>query len=98
VELITRPLDRLDEYEGEFYSEELDTTYRLSVRDGVLVAHHRRHGDVDLTPVLRDEFRGSQWFIPSLEFDRGDRGEVTGFRITQGRSRNLRFEARGRTR
>lgn len=98
VEPITRPLDRLDEYEGEFYSEELDTTYRMSVRDGVLVAHHRRHGDVELTPVLRDEFLGSQWFIPSLEFDRGDRGEVTGFRITQGRSRNLRFELRGRAR
>ncbi len=89
------PAGDLNDYLGEFYSEELDTSYWLSVRDGTLVAHHRRHGDIELLPLLRDEFRSNQWFVPSLEFDRDERDRVIAFRITQGRSRNMRFALRG---
>ena len=84
----------LTDYVGEFHSRELDTSWWLAIRDGRLVAHHRRHGDVALTPVGRDAFASDQWFLPSLEFDRDDRGDVLGLRITQGRSRNMRFEVR----
>jgi len=82
----------LGSYVGAYYSSELDTTYRLRVRNAKLVAEHARHGSIGLTPVLQDEFEGAAWFIPSLEFDRDEQGSVSGFRITQGRSRNLRFE------
>ena len=88
----------LNDYVGEFYSAELDTSYWLAIREGALVAHHRRHGDIELTPLLRDEFRGNQWFIPVLEFDRDQREQVIEFRITQGRSRNMRFERRDENR
>ena len=86
------PPAALEAYVGAYHSAELDATYRIEVRDGSLVALHRRHGTIALSPRGADEFAGSAWFIPRLDFDRSEVGDVTGFRISQGRSRNLRFE------
>ena len=94
IEAAANSTGELHDYVGEFHSEELDTGYKVAVEDGTLVARHRRHGDIRLTRLAGDEFRGSQWFVPVLEFDRNERGEVVGFRITQERSRNMRFERR----
>ena len=55
---------------------------------------HRRHGSIPLTPAWMDDFRGDAWFLNAVEFDRDRLGEVTGLRVTQGRSRNLRFVKR----
>ncbi len=93
VPLSSRVID-LEEFTGEFYSEELDTSYWLRVQDGGLVAVHQRHGEIALTPFLEDEFTSDRWFIPVLEFDRNEGGTIVGLRISQGRSRNMRFEAR----
>jgi hypothetical protein len=86
--------ERLAEYEGEYESDELATTYVVAVEEGALTVRHRRHGVIDLTPAWNDDFRGAQWFLRSVEFDRDDTGQVTGFRVTQGRSRNLWFVKR----
>ena len=93
VEPYTPTAAELAEYEGEFYSEELATSYWISVQEGGLVASHRRHGDIRLMPSLRDEFRGDRWFFQGVEFDRDANGAVTGLRVSNGRSRNLRFKA-----
>jgi CubicO group peptidase (beta-lactamase class C family) len=78
-------------YVGEYRSEELSTTYTITLEEDRLVARHRRHGVISLIPVLRDEFRGGTWFLRGVEFDRDTTGEVVGLRVTNGRSRNLRF-------
>jgi CubicO group peptidase (beta-lactamase class C family) len=85
---------QLNEYTGEFVSDELVTSYEVLVEDGNLVMQHRRHGTISLTPAWRDDFRGGAWFLNAVEFDRNDDGQVFGLRITQGRSRNLRFVKR----
>ncbi len=88
----TPPTDpRLTEYVGEYASDELSTMYTAAVEDGELVLRHRRHGTIEMIPAWGDEFRGGQWFLNSVEFDRNDSGAVVGFRVTQGRSRNLQF-------
>ncbi|KPJ89307.1 MAG: hypothetical protein AMS18_12555 [Gemmatimonas sp. SG8_17] len=86
--------EQLAEYEGEYVSKELNTTYVAAVEQEELVLRHRRHGVITLTPAWNEDFRGGQWFLQSVEFDRGDSGQVTGFRVTQSRSRNLRFVKR----
>ena len=68
--------------------------YVAAVEEGELVLRHRRHGTISMTPAWGDDFRGGQWFLNSVEFDRSDLGVVVGFRVTQGRSRNLRFVKR----
>ncbi len=83
--------EQLAEFEGDYYTEELDTTYTIGVRGDGLVAQHRRHDDILLTYV-DGHFRGDAWFFPEIHFVRDDIGCVTGFRLTGNRVRNLHFE------
>lgn len=46
----------LAEYIGEFESAELDTSYRVALKNGNLELQHRRHGTIPLTHLHRDEF------------------------------------------
>jgi CubicO group peptidase (beta-lactamase class C family) len=76
---------------GEYESGELKTIYSVVEEDGKLVAEHRRHGKIPLFPAYKDNFRGGAWFMRSVEFTRNEQGEVNGFKVTTGRSRNQRF-------
>lgn len=91
----TEPLspEQLSEFEGDYYTEELDTTYTIGVRGDRLVAQHRRHDDISLT-CNDDHFVGDAWFFPEVYFTRNDAGRVTGFRLTGNRVKNLRFKKR----
>ncbi|MEE8192603.1 MAG: serine hydrolase domain-containing protein [Gemmatimonadales bacterium] len=91
VELHIPSPEELPAYEGDFYSEELDTSYEVRVQDGALIAGHRRHGDIVLLPLLEDEFRGEAWFLREVKFLRDESGAVTEMLISNGRSRNLLF-------
>jgi hypothetical protein len=68
----------------------LETSWLVQVKDGGLVLQHRRHGEIPLRPAARDRFRGSN--LGSLQFERDSGGKVTGFKVTTGRVRNLRFD------
>ncbi|NIN72257.1 MAG: serine hydrolase [Gemmatimonadetes bacterium] len=81
----------LEEYTGEYYSEELGATYTLVVRDDSLVATHVRHDPIPLTPSAPDAFSGDTWFFREVEFERDADGSITGFRVTSGRVRGLLF-------
>ena len=83
--------EKLAEFEGDYYTEELDTTYTLRVCGNQLVAQHRRHDDILLTHV-GDHFLGDAWFFPEIYFTRDDTGRVAGFKLTGNRVRNLYFE------
>ena len=83
--------EQLTEFEGDYYTEELDTTYTIVVSENRLVAKHRRHDDISLTDA-GDHFTGNVWFFPEIRFTRDDTERVTGFRLTGGRVRNLHFE------
>ena len=86
--------EQLAEFEGDYYTAELDTTYTIGVRGDGLVAQHRRHDDIVLT-YTDGHFRGEAWFFPEIHFLRDDTGRVTGFRLTGNRVRNLYFEKKG---
>lgn len=88
------PPERLKEFAGDYYSEELGTTYTLVLRDNRLVATHRRLEDVMLAHRTGDEFTGNQGYFRSVHFTRGDDGRVTGLLLSSGRVRNLRFVRR----
>ena len=79
------------EYEGTYYSSELDALYVVRTEGGSLVAHHIRHGDIPLEAVGGDEFLSDRWFFGSVRFRRNPGGTVEGFDVTGGRVRDLRF-------
>ena len=83
---------RLDDYTGSFYSPELQTAYTLVVEEGKLLARHQRHPDVELEPIKADEFTGSAWFFGQANFIRDGNNHISGFKVSNGRVRNLLFE------
>ena len=85
---------QLAEFAGDYYSPELGTTYMLVVKDGKLVAQHRRHDDTPLTELEGDLFSGNRWFFQTVQFTRDSEKRITGFRLTSGRARNVRFDRR----
>ena len=89
------PPEQLAEFEGDYYTEELDATYAIGVRGDGLVARHRRHDDILLT-YADGHFLGDAWFFPEIHFIRDDTGRVTGFKLTGNRVRNLYFEKKTR--
>ena len=92
-ELVLSP-EQLSEYAGEYYSDELGTSYTLVVRDGQLVATHRKHDDIPLTTEVSDVFAGEAWYFNSVKFVRNEQRLLTGFRLTGNRVLNLWFEKR----
>jgi CubicO group peptidase (beta-lactamase class C family) len=79
---------------GRYFSEELETFYDLAVEDGSLVVRHRRFGEVTLVHAAADRFTSGTFPITNLEFERNGSGRVTGFRVGNGRARDILFERR----
>ena len=86
----TLPVEQLKQYTGTFYSPELDTRYALVVEKDTLIVKHHRLGKVG-TAITRAKdsftFNGDK-----VSFARSKNGQITGFRVTSGRVRNLLFE------
>lgn len=86
---------QLAEYAGEYYSQELDTVYRVAVKQGSLEMQHRRRGTIPLTWLWREEFGSPDGYLASIEFLRGGANRVTGFVINgDPRNRDIRFVKR----
>ena len=83
---------RLDAYTGCYYSQELDSHYRLSGSDQLLAITHIRHGTHQLTPKSKDIFEMDvyEWFQGEVKFLR-KHGRVTDALFSNPRTRNLRF-------
>jgi len=82
----------LEAYVGRYYSDELQTFYTLEMKDSTLTLLIRNTEDIKLNPTEEDSFRGSVFFIGEMEFLRDDAGRVTGFSVSNGRTRGIRFE------
>ncbi len=85
---------RLLAYTGTYYSEELGTFYTIVLHNDGLVATHRRHSDIELTPIINEWFSGKQWWFRTVEFVKDSRNNIEGFRLSGGRVRNIWFEKR----
>ena len=85
---VTLTAERLTEYTGVYYSEELDATYRIDVEEGNLFLKARNAPRAILSSNTRDEFRrmGS-----TLKFVRNDQRQITGFALNGGRSTGIQF-------
>ncbi len=78
---------RLKEYAGEYYSDELMTTYRLVVEEGVLAFKHRNAPKDPLKAMGPDKFIVGRM---NIDFLRNKRNKITGFNLGVGRI-NLDF-------
>jgi CubicO group peptidase (beta-lactamase class C family) len=90
--------EALAELTGRYLSRELDTFYSVVLEEhgqgeedeeARLVLRHRRVDDATLTPGERDTFTAGPL---QLSFERDRNGQVIGFYMSNGRTRNVRFE------
>ena len=75
--------------EGRYFSDEIETFYTFAVEDGKLVMRQRRMDDVELAPGEKDTFSGGMF---TVSFERDRAGRVIGFYLSNGRTRDVRFE------
>ena len=87
VKIIKLSTFELQEYQGEFYSTELDVKYNISVKDSILKIKIPRQDDIEVSPFTKDIF--ADGFV--LRFIRNKKNIIEGFYITTGRVRNLYF-------
>ncbi|HVW12426.1 MAG TPA: serine hydrolase domain-containing protein [Mucilaginibacter sp.] len=80
------------QYAGTYYSAELEATYRLYVKDRRLMVHHMRLGDFELVPDSAGMFSSD---VGRIQFEKDGKGKVTGFKLSGGRVRNIRFDLVG---
>lgn len=86
---------RLEDYAGEYESEELGTFYLVAHKGGALEMRHRRHGTIQLTRLWRDDFGSTVSFMRSVEFQRDGEARVTGLLVNgDRRNRDFRFRKR----
>jgi hypothetical protein len=81
----------LKEYEGNYYSEELQTFYTLTLKDTAIVVTQQRNPDVILSFLKKDSFTANQWWFSRVDFTRDNNNKISGFLLTGGRVRNLKF-------
>ena len=85
-------LEELVEYTGTYFSEELETFYRIAVEDSTLTALHRNMENIKLTPANVDSFSGSVFFIGEMAFQRNDEGVIDAFTVSNGRTKGILFK------
>ncbi len=83
--------EEMQEYTGRYFSEELQTFYTVGIEDSSLVLQHYRLDDMEMTPGDVDSFSAG-FPIAEMAFIRDDEGRVTGFRASNGRTRDVLFE------
>jgi len=81
----------ISQYAGNYYSAELETTYRVYTDKDKLMVHHMRLGDFALSPDMETEglFKGN---VGKMVFEKDAQGKVTGFKLSGGRIENIRFD------
>jgi len=89
IQFVSPPTAKLAEYVGEYYSDELQATYKLVLEEGKLFFRHKNAPEKFLSPTLEDMFRIGGI---TIHFIRDLWGKVSAFTLSSGRVRNLRFE------
>lgn len=82
----------LEDFEGTFYSAELNAAYEIVVEDGRLFARHPAVGRIALSPYQSDVFNSSNNYFQNVAFVRDGAGRVTGFHLSGALMVDVVFE------
>jgi hypothetical protein len=89
IKMVSPSPEDLQEYKGEFFSEELNVTYKFVIREGKLYVKYRTAPDSPLKPTIKDEFKLSwKWY----QFSRDNEGKIKGFILVAGDIMRIPFE------
>lgn len=81
----------LEEFNGKYYSPELNAYYTFRTEENTLVANHTRLGDFKLNAIKNDYFLGNKGSFLKVEFLRNKSKDVIGFEVSSSRAKNVQF-------
>jgi len=82
--------ESLVNFEGVYYSGELDTRYTLSVREDSLRLQTARGLETTLRRTGLNTFVSPTWYLSEISFSRED-SRITGLSVSYSRTRDVRF-------
>lgn len=85
--------NEINAYKGEYYSEELETSYKINVSGENIYLSHIRQGAIQLNYISKDILEG-RWPANTVQVIRGNNKEISGIKISNNRVRNLLFTKR----
>lgn len=77
-----------ENYSGRYFSPELDVTYTILNEEGKLFLKRRKHEKTLMIPTFKDAYTRED---SDILFTRDNENAISGFTLTTGRVRNLRF-------
>jgi CubicO group peptidase (beta-lactamase class C family) len=83
-------IEDFNQYTGVFFSEELNTNYRIISNDKQLCCSINSNPLMILKPISYDTFTMDDW--EEIKFERNSKNMITGFRVSDGRITNLSFK------
>ena len=89
ITLVSPSPEDLQEYVGEFFSEELNVTYKFIIQEGKLYVKFRNAPDSPLKPTIKDEFELNRIWC---QFSRDNEGKIKGFTLVVGDIMRIPFE------
>lgn len=81
-----------EQYPETYWSDEVETQYTITLKDGKLTANHIRHGEIALIPAGPDRFTTKEWFLPEARFLWDGTNGVSGVTLGGGRVTGIRFD------
>jgi hypothetical protein len=90
VQILRLTSEQLQAYAGTFYSNDLNTLYTVSARDGKLFVSYPRD-EFEMTPDAAGAFT-APFPIQSLTYKCADARRCNSFTVSNGRIQNLRFD------
>ena len=79
---------QLEEFTGDYRSDEMDAVFRITVKDGGLRLERTKSRPAPLEPTVTDVFTGP---AGAVRFVRNSAGRITGFTLEAGRVLGVRF-------
>lgn len=92
IEIVTPTSTQLAEYVGDYYSDELQATYKIIGEGGKLMLKRKNAPMLPLSPTFKDQFAAGP---ANVSFIRNAQNRVSGFTVNAGRVTNIRFVRNG---
>ena len=83
-------IEKLKEYTGDYYSQELDVMYAINFVEGELMLKVNKMGGFPLEPIIDNVLMSSNY--GTFEFEEDENSVISGFRLASGRVKNLYFK------
>jgi len=88
-----KPTDeQLRTYAGNYYSPELNCSYRIVLKDHHLVLANSKYNDTPLKLYGNNNLTDDFWWMDNLLILRNTKGQITGFEVNSGRIRHVLFK------